>query len=148
MIVQEAIDLIKHYEGFNANPYQDSGGVWTQGYGFTGPDITADSSPIGPDQANQILIQKLHNYETGVKSLLTDQTNANQLGALVSFAYNLGLGALGGSTLLRLHNEGQYNLAQAEFPKWNHDDGIVLDGLTKRRNDEAKLYGTPSNVIV
>lgn len=148
MIVQDAIDLIKHYEGFSAEPYQDPGGIWTQGFGFTGHNIKPDSMPLTLDQAENILANKLSLFEAQVRPMIKSQTTDNQLGALVSFTYNLGVSALSSSTLMHLHNEGKYQLAQAEFCKWNHANGVVLAGLTARREAEANLYGTSSNVII
>jgi lysozyme len=67
----------------------------------------------------------------------------NQFAALVSFAYNCGVQNLKGSTLLRLHNLGDYAGAVQQFGKWVHADGEVLDGLVKRRAAEARLYAAP-----
>jgi GH24 family phage-related lysozyme (muramidase) len=60
---------------------------------------------------------------------------------MVSFAYNLGVNALGTSTLLKKHLAGDYKGAQAEFLRWNKANGRVLTGLTKRRQQESALYG-------
>jgi lysozyme len=60
----------------------------------------------------------------------------------VSFAYNVGVGALGSSTLLKKHNAGDYEAAQKEFLKWNKAAGKELSGLTKRRLHESALYGS------
>ncbi len=68
---------------------------------------------------------------------------ANQLGALTSFAYNLGSGALASSTLLKLLNAGDYAGAAAQFARWNKARGKTLAGLTKRRAAEAALFLKP-----
>ncbi|MDU2883127.1 MAG: lysozyme, partial [Enterobacter sp.] len=60
--------------------------------------------------------------------------------ALVDFAYNLGVKALEGSTLLKKLNAGDYAGAAAEFPKWNKAGGKVLPGLVKRREAERTLF--------
>ena len=67
----------------------------------------------------------------------------NQFDALCCFAYNVGLGALRSSTLLKVINAGQYNLARENFLKWNKAGGRELPGLTKRRTAEADLFETP-----
>lgn len=75
-----------------------------------------------------------------MKLLGKAKVSANQLGALVSFAYNLGIGALAKSTLLKKHLAGDYTGAAREFPKWKFGGGRVLPGLVKRRAAEVALY--------
>jgi lysozyme len=61
---------------------------------------------------------------------------------MVSFAYNVGVGNLQSSTLLKKHKAGDYAGAKAEFAKWNKAAGKVMNGLTRRRTAEAQLYGS------
>lgn len=75
-----------------------------------------------------------------MRSLVKVPLTAHQMGALVSFAYNVGMGALGSSTLLRLLNAGQYDAAAKQFARWNKAGGRVLAGLTRRRAAEAALF--------
>ncbi|MDH2135118.1 lysozyme [Sphingobium yanoikuyae] len=92
-------------------------------------------------QADAWLIEEYDAFETAVLKLLGKaKTTANQLGALVSFAYNLGIGALAKSTLLTKHLVGDYAGAAREFAKWKFGGGRVLPGLIKRRAAEAALY--------
>jgi GH24 family phage-related lysozyme (muramidase) len=72
---------------------------------------------------------------------LVKKPTQNQFDALVSFAYNVGTGALSGSTLLKKHNAGEYLEAQEQFLRWDKAAGKVLAGLIKRRAHEAALYG-------
>jgi lysozyme len=75
-----------------------------------------------------------------VSSLVKVPLNQNQFDALVSFTYNCGSGALKGSTLLRKLNNGDYDGAAAEFPRWTKGGGVVLPGLVRRRAAEMHLF--------
>nr|WP_240700554.1 lysozyme [Sphingobium sp. MP9-4] len=92
-------------------------------------------------QADAWLIEEYDAFETAVLTLLGKaRTTANQRGALVSFAYNLGIDALAKSTLLKRHLAAEYAGAAREFAKWKFGGGKVLRGLIKRRAAEAALY--------
>ncbi|OHX15768.1 muraminidase [Chromobacterium amazonense] len=136
------INLIKQSEGLRLSAYQDQVGVWTIGYGHTGPDVAAGLT-ISADQAEQLLQGDLARFEQGVSALVTVLLNANQFSALVSFSYNLGLGNLQSSTLLKLLNQGDYQGAAGQFPLWDKAGGNVLPGLQKRRLAEQALFQTP-----
>lgn len=138
-INQAGADLIRQFEGCKLETYICPAGVPTIGYGHTGRDVKLGAK-ISQQQANDLLLSDLRLFEQGVQGLCPVATS-NQFSALVSFAYNLGLHALEGSTLRRLHNAGQYAAAQAQFSRWNKADGRILDGLTRRRAAEAALYG-------
>ncbi|WP_019104081.1 lysozyme [Chromobacterium haemolyticum] len=135
----KGIALIQKSEGLRLKAYQDSVGVWTIGYGHTGPDVTS-ALVITHDQADALLARDLEKFEAGIMRLVKVQFNQNQFDALVSFAYNLGLGALQGSTLLRLLNAGDYAGAAAQLPRWNKAGGKELPGLTRRRAAEQALF--------
>lgn len=138
---QRGIDLIKQFEGYSSKAYPDpaTGGVpWTIGYGTTkgvkpGMVITAE-------QAEKMLRNDVAKFESGVSALLKVATTQNQFDAMVSLAYNIGLGNFGKSTLLRKHNEKCYSCAANQFPVWNRAAGKVMNGLTRRRNAERALY--------
>jgi lysozyme len=135
------LKIIKDAEGLRLNAYPDpgtGGAPWTIGYGHTGPDVHPGLT-ITSERATELLAADLARFELAVSSLCP-VTTENQFSALVSFAYNLGPGALKGSTLCRLHNEGRYIEAAAQFQRWNKAAGQVLPGLTKRRAAEAALY--------
>lgn len=136
---QQMRALIESFEGCRLEPYQDSVGVWTIGYGHTGDDCYAGCDPISQQQADQLLSADLGDFETAVGGLCPTTTQ-QQFDALVSFAYNLGEGSLRGSTLRRLHNAGDYDGAAGQFGRWNHAGGQVLAGLTRRRAAEAAVY--------
>ena len=149
MISNSLISLVRTSEGFSAVPYRDSVGVWTIGYGFThlpdGTPISQATAAMSIDQANEILGQLLEQYIHAVNAMGLF-FNENQKDALVDFAYNLGIGSLRGSTLLKLAIEKPDNPAiRNEFMKWTHAGGEVLPGLVTRRKAEADLYFTPIN---
>lgn len=141
---QAGIDLIKQAEGFLSKPYLCPAGIPTIGYGSTrypdGRAITLQDAPITEPEATQLLADTLGRYEKGVTGLVTVPLNQGQFDALVSFAYNLGLGNLGNSTLLRLLNAGNYVGAADQFQRWNRSGGQVLPGLVARRAAEVKLF--------
>ncbi len=92
-------------------------------------------------QAEDLLIEDLARFEAGVSSLIKDSpTLQGQFDGLVSLAFNVGLGALGKSTLLKKHLAGDYAGAAKQFARWNRAGGRVLAGLTKRREAERQLY--------
>lgn len=135
--------LLKGFEKCSLAAYLDSGGVWTQGWGHTGPDV--DQCRLWTqDEADDHLAQDLRGPEATVNGYVTAPINQNQFDALVDFAYNVGTHALQGSTLLKYLNLQKYQLADSEFLKWNHDNGQIKLGLTRRRQAERALFLTPA----
>jgi lysozyme len=131
-----------------------SGDPWTIGWGSTGIDTFSASSdgrlkPIGPGtkwtqaQADERKTQDLDRFCVEVSKLLKIETNDNQFAALVSFSYNVGIGNLKTSTLLRLTNQGKFVEASNEFLRWTKAQGKELPGLVKRREAERRLFLTP-----
>lgn len=148
-LTQAAVDLIKEFEGFRANAYPDpatGGEPWTIGYGHTsaaGVPKVKKGMTISLAEGEAILRADLKPVEARVRKLVTAPINDNEYGALVSFVFNVGGGNFATSTLLRKVNAGDKNGARSEFAKWNKAAGKVMDGLTRRRAAEAKLFGTP-----
>lgn len=138
---QRGIDLIKQFEGYSSKAYPDpatGGAPWTIGYGTTkgvkpGMVITAQ-------QAEKMLRDDVAKFESGVSSLITAPTTQGQFDAMVSLAYNIGLGNFGKSTLLKKHNSRCYTCAADQFRVWNRANGKVMNGLTKRRAAERQVY--------
>jgi len=150
-IPQEAIDLIKKYEGFRSKPYLCPAGIPTIGYGTTrypgGAEVTLKDPPISPAQALDYLISYLKTFSLQLPWLISVPLTDNQFSALLDFVYNLGYGAFSRSNLRAMINANPQNPKIAlEFKKWDKTtiDGkkVSLDGLAKRRNEEAKLYFT------
>lgn len=131
--------LIKRWESFRASPYWDVK-QWAIGYGTK---CENDAAPITEAQASQLLADLLRGLAIKVAPLLKVAVTANQGGALLSFAYNLGVDALAGSTLLKKLNAGDYEGAANQFGKWVKAGGKTLPGLVKRRADERALFLTP-----
>ena len=137
----EALRLIMRNEGCRLAPYHDSVGVLTIGYGHTGPDI---AGPISQEEADRLLEQDLDRFEQGVDEAIGDApTTDNQFGAMVSLAYNVGLGNFRASSVRRLHCAGDYAAAADAFLLWNKAGGEVLEGLDRRRHEERALYLKP-----
>lgn len=134
--------LIEKFEGLRLTAYQSMVGVWTIGYGHTGPDVKAGLT-ITQQQAEQLLINDLARFNNAVNALVQIEVNQNQFDALISFSYNLGVATLQQSTLLRLLNAGNYQAAADQFPRHDRAAGKEVAGLLARRNAERHLYLTP-----
>ena len=137
--------LITEFEGFSAKPYLCSAKVPTIGFGNTyytnGTKVTLLDKPITRVQAFEMFKHIADKFASKVSKLVTSPLNQNQFNALVSFAYNVGTGNFSSSTLLKKVNKNPNDLTlKAEFLRWNKAGGKVLNGLTKRRNEEADIY--------
>jgi len=137
------VEIIKHFEGLRTTAYLDPVGILTIGYGHTsaaGPPTVYPGMTITAAEAEAILRRDLNLFEQGVDEVLTIATNEDQFSAMVSFSFNVGLGAFRDSTLLRKHNSADFAGAAAEFRRWVYADGQVLPGLVRRREAERALY--------
>lgn len=138
------INLIKKYEGIRHKAYLCPALVPTIGYGTTiypnGVKVKLGDM-CTTDEATTYLTHDLLTAETQISGVVESTINQNQFDALVSFVYNLGIGNLSKSTLLRKLNRNATDPTIAdEFMKWNKAGGKVLTGLTLRRKDESILY--------
>lgn len=146
MICQEAVDLIKGFEGFFSKPYLCPAGVPTIGYGSTfyedGTKVKLTDPAITKERANALLAYEIN--KTCVPAVLRLCPvligHEKKFGAVVSFTYNLGTGRLQASTLRRKINAQDWDAAADEFLKWNKAGGRVLKGLDLRRRAEAALF--------
>lgn len=130
--------LVKEFEGCKLVAYQDMVGVWTIGYGHTLAVKRGDT--ITQERADEMLLDELRVFELRVLALCLGKTNLNQLDALTALAYNIGLSALAGSTVLRKHNAGDRLGAADAFLLWNRAGGRPVSGLTRRRAAERLVY--------
>lgn len=139
-IGSNGLTLLKEVEGLRLKAYLDTGGVWTIGYGHTGPDVKP-GLVITLDKAEALLKQDVQTAEAAVNKLVKVSLSQNQFDALCSFTYNVGESQFSTSTLLRLLNAGRYDEAKDQFKRWNKDNGKVVQGLINRRAKEEELFG-------
>lgn len=130
--------LIKEFEGLELKAYLCPAKVWTIGYGSTGPHVTP-GQVITEAQADVLLQRDLDRFEDAVAKAAPGATQA-QFDAMVSLAFNIGIGAFGKSSVLRLHKAGDHRAAAEAFGMWIKGGGRVLPGLQRRRAKEADLY--------
>ena len=152
----ETIRMVKHHEGVRKKPYLCPAKLWTVGVGHVIDPAHATVKyeerknlpiPAGwdrtltMDEVDRILSQDLGRFERGVVRLCPAAVGRQGVfDALVSFAFNVGLGNLQRSSLRMKTNRGELEEAADEFLKWTKAGGRVLPGLVKRRNDERALY--------
>ncbi|KAJ7787730.1 lysozyme-like domain-containing protein [Mycena olivaceomarginata] len=152
-INQAALDLIKTFEGFRASPYIDATGHPTVGYGHLCHKAHCTDVhyrfPLSHANAEALLRSDLKTAQDCItlKTAKRVKLNENQYGALVSWAFNEGCGAVASSTLIKRLNEGQSSntVIKEELPKWNKGGGHTIAGLTRRRAAEVKLALKPSH---
>ena len=145
-ISKTGIQLLKDFEGLRLNAYKCSAGVPTIGYGSC---FYPDKSNVkmgdvlrDKEEAEVLLVNTLKDYDIYVsKYTKSVKLTQHQFDALVCFAFNVGLGNLSKSTLLKkvLANPNDETIP-SEFAKWNRGCGVVLQGLVKRRKKEGELY--------
>lgn len=144
-LTKEIKDFVKAKEGLSLTAYLCPAGVWTIGYGNTFYESgikVKQGDKISKERAELLFNNTFENFALQVKQLVFKSTlNDNQFSALVSFAYNVGIGALKSSTLLKKvkANPNDKTIAN-EFAKWNKGGGKVLAGLTSRRAKESDIY--------
>ena len=138
--------LIRRFEGLRLRSYLCPAGVWTIGYGSTGPDIvpgltwtTEQSEQRAQGQAKTFILGTI-----GMCPVLREPDDT-KTAAIADFAYNLGLTRLKGSTLRRKVNARDWPGAQIELRKWVFGGGVKLPGLVIRREVEAQMLGVKSD---
>lgn len=142
---KRCIDLIKEFEGFSDRPYLCPAKRWTIGYGATfypnGTIVKETDPQITREKATEMLSLMVDKFSVQVDRLIKVEIKQNQFDALVSLAYNIGIGNFRNSTLLRkLNLKENVPLLCAEINKWNRANGKIMAGLTRRRNAEAKMF--------
>jgi lysozyme len=137
----KALDIIKKFEGLRLTAYQDQGGVWTVGYGATGPDIK-HGTVWTQEKADADLASRVAHLEEQLLKLVKKPMTDNQKAAFLSLCYNIGIGAFGSSTALREFNASNIAAAADAILKWNHIGKIENAGLTKRRHQEREIFLT------
>lgn len=149
ILTNDGIELLHRYEGLRLNSYLCPAKVPTIGYGNTfyedGTKVKLGET-ITLERANELFNNIVEiSFCRKIRGLIISEINNNQFSALVSFAYNIGIGnskrGFASSTLLKKVNINPNDPTIAkEFLKWNKAGGIVLLGLTRRRISESNLY--------
>ena len=129
--------LIRTFEGCRLVPYLCPAGVWTCGWGSTGPDVFP-GRPWTQEYADKRMRMDALKFARGTVALCPN-LKGERLSAIADFAYNLGLGALQASTLRRVVNACNWEAAKVQLMRWVRGGGRVLPGLVKRRKAEANL---------
>ena len=142
-VSNKGLELIKEFEGFSSVAYLCSAKKATIGYGNT---FWEDGTPvkigdqISKERAETLLKHVVDNFSVAVEVDIKIEVTQNQFDAMVSLAYNIGLGAFKNSTLLRQLNRGNFVGASQEFLRWDKSNGKPLPGLTRRREREKLLF--------
>lgn len=147
--------LLAEWEGSETEVYKDSAKLDTIGVGhlITGGEtqsgnIVINGVPVAyaggltEEQVLDLLDQDLKRFNEAVSESVTVPLSQNQFDALVSFSFNVGVGAFKSSTLLKLLNREQYNEVPAQLRRWNKADGKVVQGLINRRENEIALWNS------
>jgi len=162
-LAPEVLKMIKHHEGVKNKPYLCPAHIWTVGVGhvlyqeqirlpmirkegYTGQIRKefklqgGDNRVWQPNEIDDLLAKDLAGFTRGVDRLVNGRATDGQFGALVSFAFNAGLGNLQRSSIRQRHLRGDYEGAAEAFMMWTKAGGRELPGLVKRRKDERALY--------
>lgn len=132
------LNLITEYEGLRLQAYKCPADKWTIGYGHT--DGVSANDVITEEDALFFLRQDVAETERVVSQYVHVPLTQNQFDALVSFAFNVGVGNFRTSTLLKKINAGDDDGATREFGRWIHAGGKTLPGLVRRREAERVLF--------
>ena len=142
-----ALAIAANAEGCVLRAYRDPAGVLTAGYGHTGPDVLP-GMVISQEQANDWRAADMARAAAFVASRVKVPLSDNQFSALAEFTYNVGTGSFAGSTLLRVLNQGRYDLVPGQLLRWTRAGGRVMPGLMTRRAQEAALFVKPDALVV
>jgi lysozyme len=147
------LELLEQWEGFKTTVYKDSAGLPTIGVGhlltkseLSSGKITINGVPVSYEnglteqQVTDLLAQDVQPAAAAVNNNVKVDLDQNQFDALVSFTFNVGVGAFTGSTLLKVLNQGQYDQVPTQLLRWTRAGGQVVQGLVNRRNNEIKLW--------
>jgi len=135
---QEGLALIKKFEGCRLKAYRCSANVLTVGYGHTGG--VKEDDIISQPEADKLLENDIAKFEKYVSDNVIVELNQSQFDALVAWTFNLGVGNLRSSTMLKKLNETDYVSVPSEMKRWNKAAGKTLDGLIRRRLAESLLF--------
>lgn len=142
---KNALDLITKFEGCKLEAYQDVRGIWTVGFGTTGPGIV-EGLVISQNTANAMLNGHVKEIGLTITEIIGNALPQDCFDAVTCLTYNIGTGNFKTSTMCKLIKEGNLKEAANEFVKWDHAGGKEVEGLLRRREAELELYkrGLPS----
>ena len=140
---EEIKQFIKQYEQCRLKAYLPTKADRpTIGYGMTfvnGKPVEMGDI-ITPQEAEELFEEEVDHFAQQVDDLVKVEITQEQFDALVAFSYNVGIANLKSSTLLKLVNAGDTDNAALQFGRWNKQQGVVLNGLTKRREAEKNWF--------
>ena len=139
-ISENGLALIRTFEGYSPFIYKDSAGLDTIGYGHLVVKGDNIPEPLLPEDANKILLKDTEKAVKGLNKYTHVTLKQNQADSLISFTYNVGVGSLSKSTLVKKVNEEKHEEVPNQFMRWVRAGGKVIKGLVTRRETEANLY--------
>ena len=148
-----ALALIMRFEGCRLKAYRDAAGIWTIGYGHTsmaGPPQVRPGMRITREEAQEILRRDVERFAHDVARVLgpdAEMLTPHRFGALVSFAFNVGIGNLKRSSVLKAVREGRHDEVPGLLLQWTKAGGRRLRGLVRRRRAEGRLWMTPPTIV-
>lgn len=135
--------LIKSFESCKLQAYQDGNGIWTIGWGHTGPEVYEGLVWTQERADQQLYLDILERAETPVNAYLFRSVGNNQFSAVCCLCYNIGSGNFRNSTVRKRINAGDFDAVPAAFMMWDRVAGSVSAGLTRRRIAECALWNMP-----
>lgn len=154
---ERGIKLLSEWEGYKKLRYKDSAGKWTIGVGHLLTDqelqtgrikigefqVGVMTKPLTDEEVRELLAQDLVRFEKAVNETVKVKLNQDQFDALVSFAFNIGVGAFkSGIGVVRDLNLGRYHEVPNQLRKWNKAGGKIIKGLVNRREKEISLWNS------
>ena len=142
-MIEEGLALIRRFEGFSARSYRCPAGVWTVGFGHTsaaGPPAVSAGMTMTRGEANEILRRDSALFAGEVARSLQHELSDRQFSALVSFAFNVGIGNFRKSSVLAAVNGGDLAAVPRRLQLWVKANGRTLPGLVRRRAAEAEMF--------
>lgn len=142
-MTKEGLALIRDFEGFVGTAYRCPAGILTIGFGHTssaGAPAVLPGMKMTRDEAERVLAADVSRFAEGVARAMRRELSPMQFSAIVSFAYNVGLGALCRSSVLKAVNSGHFDAVPAKLLLWVKAGGRVLPGLVRRRRAEGELF--------
>jgi len=138
---ENAVELIKQFEGLRLKTYLCPSNVLTIGWGHTGDDVSPEME-ITEAKAEEFLRLDMAKFEEAINRLVKVPMKQNQFDALVSFVFNVGEAQFAKSTLIKVLNGGHYSLVPEQLKRWNKGGGPlkVLPGMVARRKAESELW--------